>query len=111
MGQVEKLKEEIESSREEREINLLLQIADLKKRVFELSESLRISGIRMNIMERKKQQAVNEALEKKEQDVKVQKILAKTLQEKIARLEEENRKKKKDLHRILFIYEIVVICF
>ena len=47
-------------------------------------------------MERKKHQAVTEAIDKKEQEVKVQKIMAKSLHEKIAKLEEESKAKKKD---------------
>ena len=39
-------------------------------------------------MERKKQQAVNQAVEKKEQEMKVQKLLTKSLHEKITKLQE-----------------------
>ncbi len=47
-------------------------------------------------MERKKQQAINDAVEKKDHEVKVQKTLFKSLQEKLARLQEDNKSLKKN---------------
>jgi hypothetical protein len=42
-------------------------------------------------MERKKLQAVNDSLDKKDQELKMQKSLFKSLQEKMGKLQEENK--------------------
>ena len=54
-------------------------------------------------MERKKQQSIKEAVDKKEQQIKVQKSLNKSLHEKIVKLQEANKtlnKKKNESPRM-----------
>jgi aminoglycoside phosphotransferase (APT) family kinase protein len=79
LREVEQLKELLESSREERECELMQEAADLRAMVFKLEAELNKASIRFSLMERKKDQAVKEAVDKKDQEVKVQKSLTKSL--------------------------------
>jgi len=57
--------------------------------------------IQINLMERKKQQAIQETIDKKDQEVKVQKSLVKSITDKYAKLQEENKIiKQKNLEHI-----------
>lgn len=55
------------------------EIVQLSQRVYQLSEELKKKSIQLGLLERKKQQAIADAVDKKEQEVKVQKSLNKAL--------------------------------
>ena len=50
----------------------------------------------MNLMERKKQQAVKQVCDKKDQVIKVQKTMLKSLNEKLTKMHEDFKKLKKE---------------
>lgn len=79
LEEIERLKGTIEEDRGDREDGLLQETTQLRAHIFQLEEGLKVATIKLNLADRKKQQAVSEAIDKKEQEMKVQKLLAKSL--------------------------------
>jgi YbbR domain-containing protein len=60
LQEIEELKAVIDRSKSEREAQLESDVEALNKRVYQLEEEIRRKDIQLNLMERKKQQAVAE---------------------------------------------------
>lgn len=60
LQEIEELKAVIDRSKGEREAQLESDVEALNKRVYQLEEEIRRKDIQLNLMERKKQQAVAE---------------------------------------------------
>lgn len=78
----------LETSREEREQDLYNQIKKLMENIYRLEEEVKSKDIQLSLWQRKRQHSTNEVIEKKDQEIKVQKMLYKTLSEKYLKIQD-----------------------